>query len=259
MKKNFLLIICLYVFSANSCYLSAQQIKVGIKAGTSIPNLHENGTNEISKGYASKVADNFGIIADIDIFKRFSIKTGIDYSGQGGIRKGLQPVTDLPTQFAQLVPNGSTIYADFDNEATLNYMEIPVMGKFEWGNKLKYYVNAGPYIGFLLNAKQVTSGNSLLYLDKSGSMPLAVQGQTLPSQSFYATTNIKDDIRSTNYGLTLGIGLSYCVNNISTVSLDARGARGLKSIQKDTSVNGDSRAGGLFLTIGWVFSFINLH
>ncbi len=254
MKKNSLLFACIFLFSAISFNLCAQQIKIGFKAGTSIPNLHDVGTNEISEGYKSKVAENFGVIADIGVSEKFSIKTGVDYAGQGGIRNGQQPVTNLPTQFAQLLPDGTYLYADFNNEATLNYLEIPLMGKLEWGNKLKYYANAGPYIGILLNAEQKTSGNSPFYLDKYGTMPLTIQDQPLPPQPFDATTEINDDVRSSNFGITGGIGLSYGLNRTSAILLDARAAYGLRSIQKDTVVNGESKTGGLFLTLGYLFS-----
>jgi len=229
-------------------------LRLGIKAGTSIPNLHSDESNEISQGYESKLAENFGIIADIDISETFSIKTGLDYSEQGGIREGQQPVTNLPAQFVQMLPDGTYLYADFYNEAVLNYLEVPLMGKLQFGRKIKYYINAGPYLGFLLNAKQVTEGNSQFYLDKTGTMPLTVQGQPLPSQSFDATTDIEDDIESTNFGITGGIGLGYGLNNDNSLVLDARVAYGLNPIQKDTSANGKSRTGGIFLTLGYMFA-----
>jgi hypothetical protein len=81
-----------------------------------------------------------------------------------------------------------------------------------------------------------------------------MQGQPIPTQSFDATTDINEDINSTNFGITGGIGFAYNLNKKSAVLLDARAAYGLKSIQKDTSVNGDSKTGGLFLTLGYLFS-----
>jgi hypothetical protein len=254
MKRISLCIVCLLTFSVISGSLSAQQFKLGFKAGTSIPNLRSSGSNEISQGYESKVAQNIGVIADIGISEKLSIKTGFDFAGQGGIRNGNQPVTDLPAQFAQMLPSGTYLYANFNNEATLNYLELPLMAKMEWGSKLKYYVNAGPYVGFLLNAEQKTGGNSQLFFDKNMTIPLAIQGQPLPAQSFDATTKIEDDLRSTNLGLTGGIGFAYGLNQKSALVFDARAAYGLKSIQKDIAVNGNSKTGGLFLTLGYMFS-----
>jgi hypothetical protein len=252
MKKNVLLIAVLFFLSVLTGSLSAQKFKVGFKAGASIPSLRDNGSNEISKDYESKVAQNFGFIADIGLSKKLSIKTGLDYNGQGGVRTGIQPISQLPAALAQL-KTGKYLYADFNNESTLNYFEIPVMGKIELGNKLKYYLNAGPYLGFLWNAVQKTSGNSALYIDGNGT-PLSIPGLTIPKQSFEASKNINKDIRSTNWGLTGGIGFAYGMNKNSIV-LDARAAYGLTTIQKDTEVNGSSRTGGIFLTLGYMFSY----
>ena len=231
-----------------------QNVKIGIKAGTSIPSLRDNGENEISKDYESKMSGNFGLVADFLISGRFSLKTGLDYSGQGGVRNGQQPVTNLPSQLSQFLPKGTYIYANFNNNSILNYMEIPVMGKLEWGNKMKYYLNAGPYVGVLLNAKQKTSGNSQFYLDKTAMMPLTISGQPLGNQSFDANTDVKDDINSTNIGLTGGVGLSFDLSRNSALVFDARAAYGLKSVQKDTELNGNSKTGGIFLTLGYLFS-----
>jgi len=254
MKKEALFIVVFVLFSSVCSFILAQQnVKIGLKAGTSFPSLRSNSDNEISTGYESKMAENFGLVADIGISGALSLKTGIDFAGQGGIRNGQQPVTDLPQQFAQMLPGGTYIYANFNNNSILNYMEIPVMGKLEWGDKFRYYVNAGPYLGFLMNAKQKTSGSSPFFLDKAGTMPLTMGGQPLPSQSFSATTDVKEDLNSTNIGLTGGLGLSYDLNKKSAILFDARAAYGLKSIQKDTELNGNSKTGGIFLTLGYLF------
>jgi hypothetical protein len=254
MKIKALLCVSIFLLALCSGGISAQQLKIGLKAGTGIPNLRNDGTNEISMGYSSIISRNFGVIADIGLSKRLSIKTGLDYAGQGGIRKGQQPIPNLPAQFAQMLPSGTYLYASFDNESNLNYLEVPLMGKLEFGKKLKYYVNAGPYLGFLLNAKQKTSGTSQLFLDKNGTIPLTIQGQPLPAQSMDATTDIENDIHSTNLGLTGGVGLAIPVWNRSALLIDARAAYGLNSIQKDIATYGSSRTGGIFLTLGYVFS-----
>jgi hypothetical protein len=254
MKNKFLLIASILLSVCFSWGLSAQGLKIGLKAGTGIPSLRDNGTNEISAGYSSIISRDFGIIADIALSEKFSVKTGLDFAGQGGIRKGQQPVTNLPAQFAQMLPSGTHLYASFDNRSDLHYLEIPVMGKLEFGRNLKYYVNAGPYLGFLLNAEQKTSGTSKFFLDKAGTTPLAIQGQPLPAQSMNATTDIGNDIRSTNVGLTGGVGVAIPVWKRSALLLDARAAYGLNIIQKDIATNGSSRTGGIFLTLGYMFS-----
>jgi hypothetical protein len=168
-----------------------------------------------------------------------------------GVQELVPPA--LLTQINQFISSGNFVYANFDNEASLNYIEVPLMGKVEWGKNIKYYVNAGPYIGFLLNAKQETSGNSTFYLDKDGTMPIAFGEQILPEQSMDATTDVKENLNSTNYGITGGVGLSYKLGRNSAVVFDVRAAYGLTNIQVD-SANGESKTGGLYITLGYLFS-----
>ena len=256
MKKNIYgLIICFFSCIFFSVSLPAQVTAIGVNGGISVPQLRSSGNNEISEGYESRLAAVFGGFADVGITQQFSIKAAVNYTGQGGKRKGMQPVTAIPPDLSQLLPPGTMLYADFQNEAILNYLEIPVTAKFTWGDKLKYYINAGPYAGILLSATQKTEGTSQLYLDRAGTQPLGIQGQPMPAQSFKADTDIKQDINPINFGLTGGIGLTYPAGGAGEIILDARGGYGLTSIQKDTKANGKSHTGGLFLTLGYAYTF----
>ena len=232
----------------------AQKIKLGLDAGISIPELKSNNSNELSQGYKSRLASVFGAFADFGIDKNFSIKAFINYTGQGGKRTGMQPVTDIPPALGSMLPPGTLLYADFKNVSALNYLEIPVMAKWEWGNSWRYYVNIGPYVGFLLAAKQKTSGNSQLYFDSGGTQPVEISGQPLPPQSFDATTDVKSSLKKTNFGITGGAGISKTMGKCGDLILDIRAADGLTTIQKDTQDDGKNHTGGLFITLGYAIS-----
>src|ERR1035438_10275669 len=97
--------------------VQAQEWSFGVRGGPSIPRL-SGGGNEDSRGYSSILAPNFGLVAERSFSSRFSLLAEVDYSGQGGERKGLQPVTqDLPLP----PPQGSYYYADFTNRSELDY------------------------------------------------------------------------------------------------------------------------------------------
>lgn len=177
----------------------------------------------------------------------------INFAGQGGKRTGMQPVTDVPEQLAAMLPTGTKLYANFNNESVLDYLEIPLMLNLEWGIGFHYYLNAGPYVGFLLSAKQKTSGSSMFYFDKNQTQPLTFNGQPLPAQSFDATTDVKDDLRTVNIGITGGGGISYELTKIHLLLLDVRAAYGLIPVQKDTGMNGESNTGGLYFSLGYAY------
>lgn len=237
----------------NVYVLSAQSITLGVHGGISIPQLSSKSGNEVSEGYQSRLAPVTGALIDFGIGKQAAIRVLINYAGQGGKRSGLQPVTSIPAQLALFLPPGTKLYASFDNESILNYLEIPVLLKLEWGSNLHYYVNAGPYAGFLLSAKQKTSGNSAFYFDKAGTMPLTVSGQPFPAQSFDATTDVKDDLKGFNFGVSGGGGISYFLVKKHQLFLDIRAAYGLIPVQKETDKNGKSNTGGLFFSLGYAY------
>lgn len=227
---------------------------VGVKGGVSIPQLAGSPDNELSRDYKSRLAPNFGVLFDIGLTERVSVQPEINFAGQGGKRDGIQPVTeDLPG--LPPLPPGSFYYADFKNVAELNYLEIPVLLKYRFGNrdKPRIYLNGGVFYGKLLSAKTKTSGSSTLYLDRDGQFPILLppNGDPLPPIPFDATTDIKDELNSNNFGFTGGGGVEIPFGK-NYLMLDARISRGLVTIQRDP-FNGDSKTGNVIISIGWAF------
>ena len=72
-------------------------------------------------------------------------------------RADAQAIPGLP-----VLPAGNYYFANFKNTAKLDYIEVPVMLKYRArkDKQVGYYVNGGPYMGFLMKATTVTSGTS---------------------------------------------------------------------------------------------------
>jgi len=246
-KFGFTLIL-LSIFSLIPIKLYSQPLSLGVKGGLSIPELQGGGTPQ-SEGYSSRLAPNFGAYINYELNTYLSLQAEVLFSGQGGVRNGMQAignVSNLP------VPPNTALYADFDNETILNYLEIPVLIKYNYSRStsgIYAYFDAGPYLGILLNAKTETSGNSTIYLDTSGSTPLTVSGYQVPPQDFNAETDNISKINKLNVGITGGIGLGMEIGS-SVLDLDLRGAYGFIPIQADEE-NGSNHTGALYLTIGY--------
>lgn len=245
MKKLFIVFL---VFGFIATSLFAQPLFLGVKGGLSIPELQGGGTPQ-SEGYSSRLAPNFGAYINYELNSYFSFQAEVLFSGQGGVRNGMQAignVSNLP------VPPNTSLYANFDNETRLNYLEIPVLIKYNFSKSTSgIYVDAGPYLGILLNAKTETSGNSNIYLDPSGSTLLTVNGYPVPPQDFNAETDNYSEINKVNVGITGGIGLGMPIGS-SVLYLDLRVAYGFIPIQADKE-NGSNHTGALYLTIGYSF------
>lgn len=218
-------------------------ISLGVKAGVSIPNLKSKGDNPLDKGWASRSGPYGGLVADVHLSQNFAITAELNYASQGGKRSGAQAIPNPNNP-----PIPAYLYADFKNIAILNYAEVPVMAtyKFNSASKMHVIVQAGLYGGFLLRAKNVSSGESMIYLDEQLTIPVSA------SQSFDHTTNIKEDIKSFNYGIQGGAGVSFDMSS-GSLRILAGGNYGLTSIQKDTA-NGNDHTGALTVTVAYLFN-----
>lgn len=235
---------------------SAGTVTFGGHAGSSIPNLRDNGGNDLSRGWSSRVAPYFGVYADVVVTPAFSVQAEVNYAAQGGKRDGLQPIITDTSQLP--IAPGTPLYARFKNIAKLDYVEIPVLAKFNFGAARNLFVDFGPYVGILVSAKTVTSGTSSIYLDAQGTQVLTLPdgapyfGAEVPPQDFGATTDGKADLHAFNWGLQAGAGVSRALGP-GTACLEVRGGLGLANIQKDTATNGKNSTGSLVVALGYSF------
>lgn len=227
----------------------SQSVILGLKGGLSIPNLKGGGTPQ-SEGYTSRLAPNFGIFANIPFDSKFSLQGEILFSGQGGKREGMQPIgggmDELP------VPIGLDLYASFNNETIINYLEFPVLARYSFigtDNGFDVYIEGGAYLGVLLDATVHTEGESMIYLDSEGNVPIEIGGNPLPPQNFENETNITDKINDANFGITGGIGTTYNFSG-QQLSLELKGVYGFIPIQADEK-NGSNNTGALYVTLGY--------
>ena len=222
-----------------------QKITLGVKGGFSIPNLTGGSSqNPLNNGYTSRLGGDGSIYGEYHLNKKFSVTFGLEYSSQGGLKKGFQA-------FPNTVPPPTYLYANFKSEAKLDYLLVPVLARYTWKiNKkspFRIYASVGPFAGYLLDAKQVTSGSSDIFADAEGTMKIA------SSQSFDNTTNIKSQLYTFNVGIQGFAGTSYTLNKRSAVFIEGGGNYGFMSIQKGTA-NGKNYTGAGEVTVGFAYT-----
>src|SRR6202012_5276848 len=171
-----------------------QNFALGFRGGLSIPNLTAGGSaeNALNSGYSSRLGADAGVFAEFKFSNLFSIQPMIEYSSQGGKKDGFQAFT-TPDEIASQYPPGQAppyLYGTYNSTAKLNYLMIPILAKFGWGlgktSMFRFYADAGPFLGLLISAHQVTSGESPFYADAGGQQPLPGG-----SHSFDNNENIK--------------------------------------------------------------------
>jgi hypothetical protein len=260
MKKK----ICLSAIAAVLVYasqVSAQQWSIGARGGLAIPNLTAgsgSAVNPLNKGYSSRLGLGFGVVAEYKTSRLFSIQAMLEYAQQGGKKSGSQAFA-VPPQMAPLFGPQTPPYlhADFKSTAKLNYLLLPVLAKFGWdlgpAKKWRIYTGAGPFAGLLLSAKQITEGASQVYLDEENTKPVpanpANPAAGMLALSFDNTKDIKDQLRSFNFGLAGNVGIGFKMKR-NMIFLEGGGNYGLINIQKG-SANGKNRSGAAIIMVGY--------
>ncbi len=236
--QAFLLVSCLAATAV------AGPVTVSLRAGSSIPDLRDNGGNDVSKGWSSRLAPFFGLSADVGITPAFSLEADVNYAAQGGKRNGMQPIPfAAPPELQQIVGN-SLVYAELNTTAKLDYIEVPVLAKYHFGLAHRFYVGAGPYAGFLVSAKTDASGPGILYWTTP-------EGQMqFPAGAINTTADNKSDLHVFNWGIQGGTGYQQPLG-AGILSFEVRGGLGLANIQKDTATNGKNSTGVLVIAVGY--------
>jgi hypothetical protein len=239
-------ILASFIFFGNFQNGQAQTILAGVKGGISIPNLTSSSSNPLNNGYQSGLGPDFAVFGEYEVSDLFSVELSAEYSAQGGKKNGKQAV---PNPISQTPPY---LYANFNGTARLNYLLIPLLAKFgmdlDQQGKWRVYADAGPFVGFLLSARTVTSGTSNVYNDEAETDSL-LSGPI----SFASDTTIKDQLNTFNYGIEANVGLSYQFNQ-HKLFFEAGGNYGFKIIQKDPA-DGQNRAGAVVIRIGYAYRF----
>ncbi len=244
----------LFLFgAASSDYINAQSTLIGVKGGLNIPNLSDNTDNIYSSNFSSISTLGIGFFLDFPVSGVLSIQTELMFAGRGGSRSGIQPLppSRVPALLKSFLPAGAVPYAEFENKSILNYLEIPVLGKLNFGKEVQFSVYGGPYLGLLLNAKQTISGSSSLFLDPSKKQALSLPPNNAPLVlSLEADVNTEDELKSLNFGVHGGLILSKEIGTSQRMFLDTRVTYGLVPVQENKTF-GESKVGSVSFSLGF--------
>jgi hypothetical protein len=289
--KRISLLFCLFLLNIE---IYAQPVDFGVRGGIAIPNIVAGNGNPLSEGYSSRIAAGGGIFTEIALNDRFSVRFGLEYSGQGGKRNGIQAMSsnqlimdmassmgaDITEEMAAALGQMAThipsmFYADVKNTARFDYLMLPISlqaGKNLGNSPYRIYVNAGPFVSFLMSGEQISKGTSKLYstADKAQTLwetiPADVQAlisggvpelsHILENGAEFGSSLITGELRPVNFGIQGNIGLSYQYNSRSRFFIEAGGNYGFVRIQKNKE-NGINRLGSANIMLGYAFRIMN--
>ncbi|MGY6647467.1 porin family protein [Wenyingzhuangia sp. IMCC45574] len=133
--KKYLLFPLLFIIISNMKAQNSGDIEFGLGGGINLSFLTD--TNDQNSG--SKISNNFIAVGEYYFSDRLGLRIKTIYDN-----KGYQGSLSL----SETVDN-ETFHTDF----ILNYLTIPITSNFHFSRNRNWFLNLGPYIGFLLNAE----------------------------------------------------------------------------------------------------------
>lgn len=123
--------------------INAQEVKFGIKAGMNLSTLGsdlKNDFKEFDMSQKTRIGFHIGAFVDVEIIENFYIQPGLFYSSKGVKAKE----------------------SGYEETLNLNYLEIPILASYRIAisDKVKWHINAGPYLAYGLGGKIKTKDDS---------------------------------------------------------------------------------------------------
>jgi hypothetical protein len=195
--KKLLIPICLMLFGAlfNSAFCQDTKISISVEGGPGITNFYR--TKDGDKHNKPILGGYTGVLVQYHLTPHFSLRSGFTYERTG-------------TNF--WVEN-------YDMQADLiyhfDYVTIPVLVRAEYGKKIRFYANIGPYFSYLVSQQ---------YLVKEGK-----KYRDFTSDLAYdnSVNKCKLDI-----GIAGGLGIVILVKNNAAITLGVTDYLGLVDTKK---------------------------
>lgn len=197
--KSILIALSFISIGTSSLHAQNSMFDLGLEGG---PNLSTVSiTSKFFEANTKPVAFGSGGFIFQYNFKNFlSLKTGLSYQ-----RKGFQfPEGPLVNIDGYFIGTGKTTYS-------LDYMTLPILVKASFGEKVQFFVNAGPYVGFLLGKnerfKSITNDSEQIYQNKD-----------------------MTGLKRWDFGVAGGVGIAIPIKTFWVISIEARNYTGLSDI-----------------------------
>lgn len=191
--------------------VSQNNIRIGATTGATLSKYRGNDIIEKSDaGIGFSVGMSFAYAFN----ENWALQTNVNYA-----RK----------QFSQTVK--AFVLFDFEEETIdikthYDYLELPVLVKYNLGSSKRFFVNGGPFLAYLLAAKSKTEN--------------------------FPSTDISETHNKLDLGLSLGVGATFHLNSKQDLSIELRDNLGLLNISKTEVYNdGTIKTNSLNLIVTW--------
>lgn len=190
--KNILIILSFISIGITSLHAQSNRYDWGIEGGPNLSTFRVE--NNPFLDARPKIYGSGGFIFQYNTKKILSFKTGFSYQ-----RKGFQ------SQDFSYVDNNGNFIGNGKSVFSFDYITLPILVKASFGKKVQFFVNAGPYVGFLL------AKNERFVMDK---------------ETISENKNMSG-LQRWDFGVTGGIGIAIPIKETWMVHAEVRNYFGL--------------------------------
>jgi hypothetical protein len=198
-----ILLICLLSLSFTG---AIAQYSVGVKGGVNFCNYSGK---YITSNYEEKTRANFGLVAELQRNSWFNLQAELIYDGKGASYS--------------YVTTSSSLYTEEYNDFTekLDYLSLPILAKFDIGEKNRIFGYTGLYLAYLMSAHRKGT-----YIKTSNFAPFDKETQNIDR-------DYKSDISNFDMGAVFGIGGDISLSDMLTLFIDGRYNWGWLNVAED--------------------------
>jgi hypothetical protein len=227
MKKHYLLLLVIALISIK-IYSQESRIKYSFQGGLNYSSF---------RGYDSFVDDKpgiaylFGASFEYKIKDKLSLKIDVNYERK--VQKSDNTLELNPGDAFNSIIGGIYNYSITNYS---NYIVLPILVKYNFSNDNSFYLNGGPFLGFLINSRI----NSDLVIKGIDTNP--------------RTTTTKN-YKSLDYGLSLGVGKQFKINGENKIYVELRDNLGLTNTSEvEVYNNGKIMTNSINLIVGYTIN-----
>ncbi len=190
-----LITLCVSVLLSMTVSSQSNKFNIGITGGASLVSMR--GDYLFEDEYKSLLSYSFGASFEYNFSKHFSLNSNFLFE-----RKG-----EISIEKYEFGNNGQTIGEDYE-QTNLDYLTLPLLAKYRFGDNIIFFLNAGPYVGYLLKGEYTTPNN----LDLGG--------------------DLTNEMTRYDFGVSMGGGVTFPLKKSLALTLELRHNIGFANVNE---------------------------
>lgn len=225
MKKG---IVVLFVLFSLFTFAQTTKVRFGVHAGLNYSGLRGYTIPaDITSQYDESAAFGYlgGISLTYPLKEKVSFRVELNYERKTQKADNIVEIRNSFEEPAQLY--------NFTSKRHFDYLVMPILLHYQFTDKNSFFVNGGPFVGYLLNATLTSDLN-------------------VPELN--ADVDLSNDYKKLDYGFTVGLGKHFNIGSQNSIHLEIRNNLGLAKINKNDVWNGGHvQTNSLSFMVGYSF------